>query len=432
MKKILVIVISLLSLTMMEAQEGLVLSLDEAQEYAVKQNRSMQNASLEVQRAHAQRWQTIAAMLPQADAAFGRTMMYDSTWNEKTISLGMPGVKPMSMSPYQFTATASIGINGQAIVGALLQSLAIEMQDITRKQTETDLRGKVMTSYMSVLVMEDVIDLLDSTLANMQKLANQTKEMVAVGAAESTQYDQMLVRVNAMKNNVSSNKRNVELAYNALRVLLGVEADTELSLTTTIDDVATGDRVLNLLSETFNIHNNYNYQLLEKNVDMAKKNIHMAGWAYGPTLSGFYRYTGQYGKDVFTMMSSPHTLGFSVSMPIWSSGQRASGVHDKRIALHEAENTLAETTDNLSIQDKQLRYNMTNAYEIFLNEKENIEVSARVMSNVMNKYTWGAASLLELTNASNDVITAQQSYVQATLTLVNAYVELEKFLHNEK
>ncbi|MCQ2325896.1 MAG: TolC family protein, partial [Paludibacteraceae bacterium] len=80
----------------------------------------------------------------------------------------------------------------------------------------------------------------------------------------------------------------------------------------------------------------------------------------------------------------------------------------------------------------QLCNNLQNAYAIFLNEKENLEVTNRVMKNVLNKYSWGSASLLELTNAGNDVISAQSTYVQASLTLIQNFVELEKFLHNEK
>ena len=49
----------------------LELSLKDAQEYAIKQNRSLKNASLAVQEAYAQRWQTIAAMLPQAQGSIG-------------------------------------------------------------------------------------------------------------------------------------------------------------------------------------------------------------------------------------------------------------------------------------------------------------------------------------------------------------------------
>ena len=103
---------------------------------------------------------------------------------------------------------------------------------------------------------------------------------------------------------------------------------------------------------------------------------------------------------------------------------------EKKIAYEEAKNTLSETTDNLEIQYRQLCFNLTNAYETYINEKDNIEVSQRVFASATNKYKYGASSNMELTNASNDLINAQSMYVQAILSLVNAQVELEKFLNN--
>jgi len=116
-------------------------------------------------------------------------------------------------------------------------------------------------------------------------------------------------------------------------------------------------------------------------------------------------------------------------MPLWSSGKRAAGVVEKKIALEEAKNTLSETTDNLAIQYRQLCFNLSNAYETYMNEKENIEVTQRVFRSTTEKYKWGATSNLELTNASNDLINAQSTYVQAMLSLIDAQAELEEFLN---
>ena len=90
---------------------------------------------------------------------------------------------------------------------------------------------------------------------------------------------------------------------------------------------------------------------------------------------------------------------------------------------------MEETTNLLGIQNQQLRFDLQNAFETYMNEKENMDVTQRVFASTTNKYRYGATSNLELVNASNDLITAQSSYVQAVLTLVNAQVELEKFLN---
>ncbi len=403
----------------------LSLSVEEAQDYAVKANRTLRNADLAVQQAYAQRWQTIAAMLPQVDASWS----YSSTCGYEMEFGGMK----IAMPDYSTTGVkASVGINGQAVVGAVLNTIAIDMQKIALEQSEDNLRANVKTSYASVLVLQDVVALLDSSLRNVEKLAEMTQRSVDVGAAEQTTADQIMVRVNTLRNNINSNKRSILLAQNSLKVLLDVPVGTQLTLTSTLDDMLSAEAVLNLLGEDFILQNNLNYQSLAKNVDLAKANVHMASWAYGPTVAVGYQYSKQhYYADGGMRMTPPNAVSVSVSMPLWSSGKRAAGVVEKKIALESARNTLAETTDNLGIQNQQLRFNLQNAFETYMVEKENMDVTQRVFQSTTNKYNYGATSNLELVNASNDVISAQSTYVQAVLTLVNAEADLEKFLNNK-
>ena len=406
----------------------LSLSLKEAQDFAVKQNRSLKNASLAVQEAYAARWQTIASMLPQVDGSYSYSnyLGYSATLGMmgSEVKINMPNVGALGV-------TASVGINGQGIVGALLNNIAIDMKKISLEKSETELRGSVMGSYVSVLALQSISALLDSSLVNIQELETITQNAVNAGAAEQTSADQIRVRVNTLKNSINAQKRTIELATNSLKVLLDVPVETELVLTEDLDAVLSPERVLTLLAENFAIENNLNYKLLQKQLELAKTNVQMAGWAYGPTLSLAYNYTNQqyYGEGGMRM-TPPNVIQVSVRMPLWSSGKRAAGVVEKKIAYEEAKNTLSETSDNLSIQYRQLCFNLTNAYETYLNEKENIEVSQRVFASATNKYKYGASSNMELTNASNDLINAQSSYVQAILSLVNAQVELENFLNN--
>ena len=407
-----------------EVPATLNLSLAEAQDYAVETNRSLKNASLAVQKAYAQRWQTIASMLPSADLSWGYTSMMGYKMNFGGMPIEMPDNGTLGV-------TAAVGINGQAIVGALLNNVAIDMQKLNLQQSEDNLRANVKTSYASVLVLQNVVTLLESSLANIERMAEMTQRSVEVGAAEQTTADLILVRVNTLKNNINANLRSTQLALNALKVLLDVPAETELVLTSTLEDFLSAEAVLALLGNDFILENNLNYQLLEKNVELAKKNVHMAGWAYGPTVALAYQYSKKdyFGEKEGFNMTPPNAVSLNISMPLWSSGKRAAGVVEKKIALEEARNTFAETANNLGIQNEQLRYNLQNGYETYMNEKDNMEVTQRVFESTTNKFNQGAASNLDLVNASNDLITAQSSYVQAVLTLVNAQVELEKFLN---
>ena len=418
-----------------EVPATLNLSLTEAQDYAVETNRSLRNASLAVQKAYAQRWQTIASMLPSADLSWGYQSMMGYEMEMRSGKNPITGEDIVTKIPMPDNGTlgitASVGINGQAIVGALLNNIAIDMQKLNLQISEDNLRASVKSSYASVLVLEDVVKLLDSSLKNIENLAAMTQRSVEVGAAEQTTADQILVRVNTLKNNINANKRSTQLAINALKVLLNVPVETELTLTTQLNDLLSAEAIVALLGKDFVLENNLSYQTLAKNVELAKTNVHMAGWAYGPTIGVGYQYSQKdyFGGKAGFNMTPPNALSVQVSMPLWSSGKRAAGVVEKKIALEEARNTFEETTDNLGIQNEQLRYNLQNAYETYTNEQENISVTQRVFDNTSLKFQQGVASNLDLVNASNDLITAQSSYVQAVLTLVNAQVELENFLN---
>ena len=410
-----------------EVPSTLSLSLREAQDYAIEQNRTLKNASLAVQEEYAKRWQTIAAMLPQADGSYSYSNYcgYSATLNMggNEIPINMPNVGA-------FGVTASIGINGQGVVGVLLNNIAIQMKKSALEKSEDQLKSSVMSSYVSVLALRSITNLLDSSLMNIQNLEQITQNSVNAGAAEQTAADQIRVRVNTLKNSINTQKRNIELATNSLKVLLDVPVETELILTDSIDAILSPERVLTLLSDPFDIRNNLDYQTVERSAELAKRNVHMAGWAYGPTIALGYNYMNQryYGEGGMRM-TPPNTVQLTVKMPLWSSAKRAAGVVEKKIAYERAKNTLSETTDNLSIQYRQLCFDLTNAYETYMNEKDNIEVSKRVFDSATEKFKWGAASNLELTNASNDLINAQSTYVQAMLTLINSQSALEEFLN---
>ena len=406
------------------------LSLAEARDYAIEHNRTLQNADLSVRQAYASRWQTIASMLPQADMSLG--LNYTDGKMKFALQEGMP---PMEKNIENLAGTlnvsASIAVNGQLIMGALINNTAIEMQDINKRNSELDVISSVETYYITALAMEKTVGLLDKTMVDLEKLYEITENSVKAGVAEQTAADQIKVQVASMRSAINSTKRSLEMIYNALALQLAAGADVKLVLTDELDNVLNVEEALNLLSSDFNLSSNYGYQLAEQNVKMAKQNVIMAGMAYVPTLSAFYQYTApnKYFSGEAAMEQSMGVVGLQLSIPLWSSGKRAAAITEKKLARQAAENSLADARDGLMVQHKQLRYNLSTAYEDFDTQKLNIDVSQRVFESTSNKFEYGHASSLELTNASMTLLTAQSDYVQAILNLVNAQIELKKLLN---
>ena len=92
--------------------------------------------------------------------------------------------------------------------------------------------------------------------------------------------------------------------------------------------------------------------------------------------------------------------GVQVSIPIFASGQRYQRIRKAQINLEKARTTKEMVTDQLLLQEKQLRYNLVNANLQYISQKDNIDVSKRVYASIENKFRQGMASSLELTQAN--------------------------------
>ncbi len=425
----LALVLAALGLTA-TAQQTLRLSLDEAQQYAVEHNATMKNADLDVKKAEMERWKTLSSMLPSVKAGFDYQNMLGYEMH-----MGMGGTSisiPLNPSG-SFSVTAAIAVTGSQIVGTMLQNLALEMSDITRQQTEQTTRSQVKNVYVSILIMEETVGLLDSSLANLERLAATSQEAVNVGAAEQVDADKLQVQVATLRSSINATNRSLQLLRNSMLLQLGANVDATFELTTPVEQILNVDGALAFLNESFEIEKNYNYQLLEKSEEIAKKNVNMAWMDFLPTLSAYYQYSAKtyFGKEEGMNMTPPNMVGVSVSWPILTSGTRYASIKSARIALKENQNSRKQAEDGLRVQYNQLRYDLVNALETYDIQHRNLEVTQRVFANVSEKYKYGRASSLEVTTSSNDIIAAQSNYIQAVMNVISAQTALENLLNKQ-
>jgi outer membrane protein TolC len=117
-----------------------------------------------------------------------------------------------------------------------------------------------------------------------------------------------------------------------------------------------------------------------------------------------------------------------LNVPIFSSGMRSSKVSQQRLALKQAEVNLAQTTERLELEHAQRRFDVITAQDLYRNETQRLELSRRVFERTSVKFTEGVSSSFELTQEQNQFLSAQQSYIQRLVDLVNARAELRKAL----
>lgn len=409
------------------AQQTLRLSLADAQQYAIEHNQAMKNADLDIKKAEWDRWKTLSSMLPTVKAGYDYQNMcgYKMEMHMGGAAVSIPMDPTGSLS-----VTAAVALTGSQIVGTMLQNLALEMTDISRQQTVQQTRSQVKNVYVSILIMEQTAGLLDSSLANLERLAATSQSAVDVGAAEQLDADKLQVQVASMRNSINTTNRSLQMLRNSMLLQLGVDVDATIELTTPVEEILNIDGAVAFLSEPFNIENNYSYQLLAKNEEIAKRNVNMAWMDFTPTLSAYYQYSKKYHYGETGMdMTPPNMVGFSVSLPLLTTGTRLANIKSARIALQETQNSRKQAEDGLRVQYNQLRYDLASALESYDIQRRSLDLSRRVFDNVTEKYKFGRASSLEVTNASSDIISAQGNYIQAVMNVISAQVALEDLLN---
>ena len=398
-------------------------TLDEAMGYALEHNWDLQNSSLAVRQAEADRWGAIATMLPQVNGTldYSNYMGYEMEFGETGLAIAMP--------PYgSIGVNAAMSVSGAQIISALIGKLSIEMADVSHRQSQQEVAEQVRLLYFSALVSTQTVELLRRNLGTVRKLHEFSQKSVDAGVAEQ---DQILVQVATLESSINEAERGLEMIYNSMRLQMNVGFDKEIVLTQTLDELMDVEHSLDLLYDDFILENNFSYQLALQSTELYKKQKNLAGWAYGPTLSAFYQYTGRkYFSDEMTMnMTPPNMVGLTLSIPIFSSGRNYTSFQKAKLDYQKQLNTLENTKMALNIQHRQLKYNLSSAYERYQTQVKNVEVSQAVFDNIGKKYEFGHASSLDVTNAATTLITAQSTYVQAALDYVTAQIELEKLLN---
>jgi len=431
----------LLSGGIISAQEGsgeLKLSLKEAQEFALTNNKLIIAAKSDVMSSRTAVWETISAALPQLNA----TGSFTDNLKLMTTLLpgeffGEPGIKiPVTFgSEFNSGATVQASLllfNAPLYIGIETSKLAQKLSEQNLEKSELDTKESVSSAYFLILVSEKSLKIIDGNILNLNETLKSTRAMFSAGMAEATDVDQMVSNVSMIENNRSSLQRTIELNYNLLRFQLGVPADTKITLTETLEGFTNTINIEALLSQEFDHTRNVNYRLIEGQELMSSLALKNQKASVLPTLSGFYSYgTSGMGDKISELQWFQNSMaGVQVSVPIFASGQRYAKIKKARFNLEKARTTREMVTEQLRLQEKQLRYNLVNANLQYNSQKENVEVSKRVYASMENKYKQGMASSLDLTQANSLYLTAENNYVSALMNLLQTKLALDKLLNN--
>jgi outer membrane protein TolC len=409
----------------LQAQEPMVLTLDSALSYAIQNNKTLVNSKYAIDKSTQRIKENIALGLPQINAYMDYTNFLGA---QATLQLN-PEAPPaiIDFNPTSnFTASVNqLVFSGNFYVGIQLLKLSKVVSEQNYQKEELNVKEQTIQAYCIILASERISGIISENKKNAELIYEKTTNLANAGMIEETDAKKLSIMVASVDNSLKSSERQVEMGYNLLRLQLGLNSEQEVKLTTTLEDIAKQYIFPSILKDTFNIMNNMDYQIVATQGKIAEKNIDLKKSNYLPSLTAFYSHTEKLQKPLFDM-TPKNMLGLTLSVPILSSGQRLAQVNQAKIDYNTLANTKELLTQQLTLQERQIRYNYNTLMEQYVTQKENVAIAKEVLDKMDLKYQQGIVSSLELTSANNDYLTAETTFTNIILQLLNAEMTLRE------
>ncbi|MCT4699328.1 MULTISPECIES: TolC family protein [Tenacibaculum] len=424
------------------AQEELNISMQEAIDYAIKNNYENKIALNNIEAAKERKWETTTMGLPQINGKVDY-----QNWLKQQVSLlpaEISGGAPGTFTPVNFgtkqTMDASLTLkqlifDGSYLVGLQSAKTYLKISEQAKEKTELATREAVINSYGNVLVIERTIDILENNRTALQKNLDETQKIYENGLTELENVEQLQITLGTIENNYSNAKRMKSIAYKMLNIALGNSIEKKIVVTDNLDDLVLANTDLSLLAKVFNVDDHIDFKIAENETESKKLLMKLEQSKALPTLSAFVNYGASANSNDFDFLKGSQEwfdyslLGVSLNVPIFSSFGRRSKTARARIELENAEIQSKNIEQKLKLQAETAKSDYQLSIESFQTAKKNLGLAERIEKKQQIKFFEGLSSSFDLLQAQNQLYTQQNNYVQSMLNVIAVKAQLENALN---
>jgi outer membrane protein TolC len=306
------------------------------------------------------------------------------------------------------------------------------MSKVKKQKTEIDVRENVAKAYLVALVAKKNLTVFEKNLRVNEQTLKETRALFENGFREDMDVDQIRLMVNNSRNMTLEAKRQLLVAKAVLKFSMGVKIDDPLNLNDNLDNLIIPVLSEDIRFDSFNVNNLVDYSISKTQEEIQRLKLKNEQAQYYPKLNVFYDYTHYEFGDKFSNMnnSNGQILGMSLTMPIFTTGQRSAIVKKEKVNLLKVQNEKEMMGENLRREFIVGTTNLLNAREKFKNDKFGEEVAGRIYDKTRIKFQNGLATSTELSQNEGQYIQSQISFIQSTLTVLDAYIQYKKALGN--
>lgn len=427
-----------------EKKESYSFSLKEAIDHAIQNNYSAINANRDIEAAKQKKWETTTIGLPQINGNVG----YQN--NLKLQKQLIPAKIFDKEAPADAFAEVAFGtkhnmsssltlsqliFDGSYLVGLQSAKTYLKISENAKIKTNQEIKEIVINSYGNVLLADESILILQKNKAILEKTFSDTKEIYKNGLIEEENVEQLQITLASINSSLENVKRQKTIANDMLKLVLGIDLQNDLTLTDKLDVLTQNNVDLVLLKEEFNVNNNIDYQIGQNLLTSKELLLKLEKSKALPSLGAAVNFGYNSFGNEFTFFNQDQkwynysNVGVSLNVPIFSSFGRSSRTQQAKIALEQSKTELTQTEQQLKLQFEKAKSDYEFSLEQLTTSKSNLNLAERIENKNQIKFKEGLASSFDLTKAQEQLYSAQQTYLQTMLDVINKRATLEKLLN---
>lgn len=406
------------------------LTLDEAIEIALKQNKNILVAKLNVKKAQAQVVEAYGTAMPSLNVSAGfnhniqlPVFFFPAGPNGEVapIRIGQTNVYSMTAQVQQilfngavFTAIQSSKIYTDAANSQLDAAVAEVVTETKKKYYQ----AVAASAYYGVAV---------STLENIKK----TRETITALFNEGLVAEFDKIRADVAVANVEPIVIDAEsgrfAAQAALQTYLSL--DLQDTLVVSADNLPELAEVPNAdASLKMAMSNNFDLQALDLQIQLAKKMIDIQSSDYYPTLAAFGQWQQQGQSDSFNSFRSATSslVGLNFSMNLFNGLRTQSKVEQSQIDVSSAMERKSQITDLIKLQTRTVINQLAAARARINAQSSTVGQAQRGFEISQIRYREGTGSLLEISDAETALSRAQVNEISARLDYYTTRADYER------
>ena len=265
------------------------------------------------------------------------------------------------------------------------------------------------------MIADKRIELLNSNVDRISKLASDSKIMYDNGFIEQLDLDRINITFTNLKTEQDKISKLVNLSKYLLMYQMGMDVNSKLTLTDTLKPM----NFESVLTGSFNPQDRIEMQLLNTAESLYKLDVKRYKVAFFPSIYAFGSYSYQVQSNEFDLFGSAQKwyptgiVGLKISVPIFDGLQKTRKIQQVNLNLQKNSNDQLNLTNGLTLQYMNAKTQLQNATQSLQSQDDNMKLAERVYNTTKSKYEQGVGSNTDLLNAQSALKESQTNYLSA-------------------